>query len=341
MIFRHACHTALAVLALYQLLPLARASAPAGADAAAALIEQYRQGAEFDHRAAVAPLVTNHQVDPAALALLARALRTEGAPVRDAIVRLLEQAALAADRPAPDRYALVRDRAVIGVLLTAGFARDDSAANEAARVLLEHCMPRDLAAFNAVYLSSLRQGRTDYIALAARAKTPGALQFVERIARHARRRGDSEALESVRLAQAALGDTGIESTFMRAVAQAERDAPAAPPNRFYDNAGARDGTALAERLDDLGRIGTRRSLAVVCRYLRSPLKTYVPDTSESSVRHAAAHALLYNFPNRRLLSGTYDIDGWRQAERFCTRRLGVVFVGPTPDMPPPRPYPHF
>lgn len=341
MIRRFVRHAAGAALALCLLLPPAHANPSDDATAAAqALADGYRAGVPFDHRVPVQPLVDNGRVAPAALALLAQALATGTAPSRQAIVRLLEQAALAADRPAPGRFALVRDRAVIRVLVTAGFVRDDAAATEAARVLLERCLPADLAAFHPIYLASLRQSKPDHVGIAARAKTPGALRHVERIARQARWRDRPDVLDELRIARAALGNRQVEDGLIRAAGRAARHAPPAPPNRFYDVGDARDGAALAARLDQLGRVGTRRSLAVVCRYLRSPLKTYVADVSEHSVRRAAARALLYNYPDRRLLDSPSGVDEWRDVERFCTRQLGVVFSGPTPDLPAPLPYPH-
>ncbi|WEF34652.1 hypothetical protein [Pseudoduganella chitinolytica] len=341
MIRRFVQHAACAALALCQLLPPAHANPSDEAAAAAqALANSYRAGAPFDHQVPVQPLVDNGRVAPAALALLAQALATGTTHSRQAIVRLLERAALAADRPPPDRLAIVRDRAVIRVLVTAGFVHDDTAASEAARVLLERCLPADLAAFHPIYLASLRQSKPAHVGIAARAKTPGALRHVERIARQPYWRDRPDVLDGLRIARAALGNRQLEDGLIRATAEAARHAPPAPPNRFYDVGDARDGTVLPARLDELGRVGTRRSLAVVCRSLRSPLKTYVADVSEHSVRRAAARALLYNYPDRRLLDSPSGVDEWREVERFCTRQLGVVFSGPTPDLAPPLPYPH-
>ena len=58
----------------------------------------------------------------------------------------------------------------------------------------------------------------------------------------------------------------------------------APKNRFYDVGDAKDGKELVKQLELLGMIGTRRSLQAACNYARSPLKTYLPDHWERSVR---------------------------------------------------------
>jgi len=266
-------------------------------------------------------------------------LATGSTDVRENIVRQLEKLGLEMDAPAPGKFAVIRDHSIIRALAVGGFAKDDAAADRAAQILLERCTPSDLAAFAPIYTASLRQLKGDYLRIAAKAKTVEARQFVEKMALQAKWRDQPERRHAIRLAQAALGNTRIETEFIDAAVQAERSAPPAPHNRFYNVGTARDGTELAERLRSLGRIGTRRSLLAVCGYLRSPLKSYVPDVSERSVRYAALDALLYNYPDERLLHGPQDQAGWIAAEQFCTRNLGAVFNGPTPDLPTDQPYP--
>ncbi|MYN18398.1 hypothetical protein GTP81_16730 [Rugamonas sp. FT107W] len=266
-------------------------------------------------------------------------LATGSTDVRENIVRQLETLGLEMDVPAPDKFAVIRDHSIMRALAVGGFAKDDAAADRAAQILLDRCTPSDLAAFAPIYTASLRQLKGDYLRIAAKAKTVEARQFVEKMALQAKWRDQPERRQAIRLTQAALGNTRIENEFIDAAVQAERSAPPAPRNRFYNVGTARDGTELAERLQSLGRIGTRRSLLAACGYLRSPLKSYVRDVSERSVRYAALDALLYNYPDERLLHGPKDHAGWIAAEQFCTRNLGAVFDGPTPDLPPDQPYP--
>lgn len=273
------------------------------------------------------------------LDLLTRELATGSTDVRENIVRQLEKLGLEMDAPAPDKFAVIRDHSIIRALAVGGFAKDDVAADRAAQILLDRCTPSDLAAFAPIYTASLRQLKGEYLYIATKAKTVEARQYVEKMALQSRWRDEPERRHAIRLAQAALGNTRIENEFIDAAVQAERSAPPAPPNRFYNVGTARDGTELAKRLEPLGQIGTRRSLRAVCGYLRSPLKSYVREVSERSVRYAALDALLYNYPDERLLHGPRDLAGWNAAEQFCTRNLGAVFNGPTPDLPPDQAYP--
>lgn len=273
------------------------------------------------------------------LELLTKELAAGSTDVRVDIVGRLEKLGLETDSPAPGKFAIIRDHAIIRTLLVGGFAKDDAAASDAARVLIEHCKPSDLAAFSTIYTASLRRLKGEYLYVAAKAKTVEAHQYVEKMALQPKWRDEPERREAIRLAQAALGNLQIEDQFIDAAVQAEQSAPPAPPNRFYNVGTARDGTELAKRIEPLGLIGTRRSLLAACGYLRSPLKSYVPDVSETSVRYAALNALLYNFPDERILNRPRDLAGWNAAEQFCTRNLGAVFNGPTPDLPPDQPYP--
>jgi len=274
-----------------------------------------------------------------AMSPLTKELATGSADVRVNIVGRLEKLGLEMNAPAPDKFAVIRDHSITRALVVDGFAKDDAAADRAAQILIDHCTPSDLAAFSQIYTASLRQSKGDYLQIAAKAKTVEARRFVEKMALQAKWRDEPERRHAIRLAQAALGNTRIENEFIDAAVQAERSAPPAPRNRFYNVGATRDGTELAKRLEPLGRIGTRRSLLAVCSYLRSPLKSYVPDVSERSVRYAALDALLYNYPDERILHGPQDLAGWSAAEQFCTRKLGAVFNGPTPDLPPDQPYP--
>jgi hypothetical protein len=259
--------------------------------------------------------------------------------VRENIVRLLEKIGLDLDLPVPNKFPIIRDRSVIRSLLVEGFAKDDSASSAAAGILRHRCKPSDLAAFNDIYIESLRQANGDYLYLAAKAKTMQAAPFVDNLARLPEWQAHENGFTIVKIAQAALGNTVVEDEFIRATYDAEQNAPPAPRNRFYDAGAAKDGRAVAERLSSLGLIGTRRSLLVVCTYLRSPLKTYVPNIKERSIRYDALDALRYNFPDERVLYRPTKSAEWAEAELFCSQNLGAVFEGPTPDLPPDRLYP--
>ncbi|ELX08978.1 hypothetical protein Jab_2c10360 [Janthinobacterium sp. HH01] len=302
-------------------------------------IAAFRSGENFNPNDSVSGILINHSVSSASLTLVTKELTVGTKEVRVNIVQLLEKLGLEMDTPAPNKLPIIREHAVIRALLIGGFAKDDAAASLAATILTDRCKPSDLAAFGNIYTTSLQQSNGAYLYVAAKAKTTEARQAVEKMALQPKWRDEPELREAVRIAQAALGNTQIEDEFINAVIQAEKSAPPAPSNRFYNVGAAKDGTELAKRLEPLGLIGTRRSLLVVCNYLRSPLKSYVPNVSEKSVRYAALSALLYNFPDERVLTEPRDLADWSATEQFCVKNLGAVFDGPTPDIPPDQAYP--
>ncbi|WP_332851759.1 hypothetical protein [Duganella sp. S19_KUP01_CR8] len=295
--------------------------------------------AERDSKDSVEDIVNNQRLSRANLKFLTDELAIGTTEVRVNIVNHLEKLGLGMDTPTTDKFPIIRDQTIIRALVTGGFAKDDAATSRAATILTERCKPSDLAAFSGVYAASLQQSKGQYLYIAAKAKILEARPSVEKMALQPKWRDEPERRAAIRIAQAALGNTQVEDEFINAVIQAEKSAPPAPPNRFYNVGAAKDGTELAKRLEPLGLIGTRRSLLLVCSYLRSPLKSYVPDVSEKSVRYAALEALLYNFPDERVLDNPRDLPGWSTAEQFCIKNLGAVFDGPTPDIPPHQAYP--
>lgn len=302
-------------------------------------ISEFRGGADFDANSSIAGIIRNHQVDNGNLYILKEELAAGTPQVRENIVKLMERIGLELDSPSPDKFPVIRNRAVIKALLIEGFAKDDAASDVAATVLRERCLPSDLAAFGDIYLKSLQGQNGEYLYLVAKAKTSAARPYVDVLARSEKWQRHEETLRVIRIVQAALGNTEIEDEFIEATAEAERKAPPAPANRFYDVGSAKDGKQIAASLATLGLIGTRRSLLTVCAYLRSPMKTYVPNHRERSIRYDALDALRYNYPDERLLYRPTTLDEWAAAEAFCTRTVGAVFDGPTPDIPPDHVYP--
>lgn len=319
--------------------PSAKQRATAMPKTAQTFIQDFRRGEDFDHNDSISAIVVNRRVSPLALTLLTKELAVGDSGVRKNLIRLLERIGLEMDTPAPEKFAVIRDKSILGALVVQGFAKDDAASEAAATVLSDRVKPSDLAVFRDIYIASLQQLKGDYLLLASKAKVTQALPFVERIAQLPKWQDDSERQDAIKIAQAALGNALLEEQFITSVRDAEAQAPQAPPNRFYNVGTAKDGTEVANRLGLLGLIGTRRSLLTVCEYLRSPLKSYVPQVSERSVRYAALDALLYNFPDERVLHDPVGLAGWSAAEAFCRTHLGAVFDGPTPNIPPDQAYP--
>lgn len=303
-------------------------------------IDKFRRGEAFHGNAPVADIVTSIRSSQAELTILAKELAEGTTEVRLQLVELLEKIGFELDTVTPDRFPLIRDHRIIRILLVQGYAKEDQARNAAAGALRIDCTPSDLAAFGHIYTNSLQQLTGQYLRLATKAKTIEASPYVEKMARSPKWQTEPEWSEMIQIAQAALGNQLVEDKFIKAVRDEEKNAPPAPKNRFYNVGTALDGTELARRLATLGEIGTRRSLQVVCSYLRSTLKSYVVNIRERSVRYAALDALRYNFPDERVLHLPSDLDQWRAAEQFCTTHVGAVFNGPTPHIARDQIYPH-
>lgn len=297
-------------------------------------IDAFRKG-EWFSRPTVG-LVNHYQVNRAALSVLTKELAMGGSEVREKIVELLVEMALEANVPDPKKFSTIQDKSIIKILLTEGFSKDDLGQGAAEMALRKNVKPADLAAYQDTLIKILAgPDGPAVLYLVAKAKILQAKPLVEKLAALP----DFKDEQSVRIAQAALGNIAVEDTFIVAAREAEKNAPPAPKNRFYDVGDAKDGEALVEQLELLGMIGTRRSLQAACSYARSPFKTYLPNHWERSVRRDAFKAVAYNFPEERLLVDINSLEDYAAAERFCTQHVGAVFEGPTPDLPPDIAYP--
>ena len=300
-----------------------------------------QRGEDVDSAVLSSRLVHGKRIDKSTLPTLARALATSPSTVRRNIVKVLEKAALDLDKPRVDKFLMVRDKDIIRTLAVEGFAKVDSAAEYAAKILDSKCMPSDLATLNDVFAQSLQLSHGTYVVLATKAKTTQAKNYIDHMATMSFWRQDEAFFKLIRIAQAALGNAVLEDEFIQTTRTAERAAPPAPKNRFYDVGNARDGTQLAIHIADLGRIGTSRSLATVCSYLRSDMKSYVAEVSERSIRYAALDAIRYNYPDEKVLFRPLTLADWNRAENFCSTKIGAVFIGGTPDLPPDQAYPRY
>lgn len=302
-------------------------------------IADFRRGEDFHSDSPVAGLISDRRVGHSTLSVLTIELAVGTPQNRLKVVKLLEKIGLELDLPVPAKFPIIRDHAIIRALAVEGFAKDDGVADEAASILRRQCLPSDLAAISNVYIGSLEQSDGDYLYLVAKAKVTQALPYVERMAQSPEWNEDKEDFQIVRIAQAALGNLVVEDAFIQDTIDAAKSPPAAPKNRFYDVGDAKDGAEIASRLQLLGYIGTKRSLGITCGFLRSPIKSYVRNVRERSIRYDAIDAIRYNFPDERLLYHPRTTAEWAAAERFCTDNLGVIFDGPTPILPADRIYP--
>lgn len=302
-------------------------------------VTKFRAGGSFDWNDSTTGLIRNRRLDKASLSILTRELATGRDDVRENIVFLLEKIGLESDVPSPGKLPVISDVSIIEALVVEGFAKVDIGSVAAEATLRRNCRPADLAKFNDIFIASLRDHKGSYLYLASKAKTTRAKPYVEEMAVMPSWQRSDDRHKLIRIAQAALGNTAVEDEIINATMQAEKNAPPAPSNRFYNVGSARDGKEVGNHLKMLGLIGTRRSLQIACSYLRSPLKSYVAQVSERSIRDDALAALLYNFPDERILRNRRTVEEWAVAEKFCSETLGAVFEGPTPTIAPALAYP--
>ena len=302
-------------------------------------IKDFRSGTAFKADNSVAGMVINGSVVRSHLAVLENELANGTPHVRENIVKMLEKIGLQLDSPSSNKLPVIRDAGVIRALVVQGFAKYDSATSDAAAVLRKRCMPADLARFNDIYTKSIKEGYGDFLYIAAKAKAFQASPYVERMAQSPVWQEFEEDMKIIKIAQAALGNESVENEFIKDVFNAAENAPAAPKNPFYDVGDGKDGEDVASRIALLGLIGTKRSLQTACGFLRSPLKTYVSESRERSIRYDALDAIRYNFPDERVLFNPLTLAEWAAAEQFCIEKLGATFDGPTPDLPRDRVYP--
>jgi hypothetical protein len=296
-------------------------------------VEAFRRGEEF--RGPSTGLVVGGTVhapsgkimqgkpDPAALARLARELTSGSAFVRSNVVALLVDVGLQVDPGRPAGTEALRNKEIIEILVKAGLGRRDAAREATMEALRKLARPADLAPWSRRFVKALEQKPSDdALLLVAKAKAIGAKPFVDKLARSA----DWEDEESLKIAQASLGDRARENEFVQMVAQAHE---------------AKDSEGFAEALAPLRMIGTHTSLAALARYLRTPLTLLVPGAYEQSLRLSVLGALMYAYPDRpefypnNILS---EVD-YQAAERVCSQELGVTYAMPAPPFMTYRPFP--
>ncbi|QYF92738.1 hypothetical protein KY495_18690 [Massilia sp. PAMC28688] len=285
-----------------------------------------------------ASIIVNQRLKPLSAENLRRVLERSDSEARAQFVALLVKIGLQMDTPTQGQRRVIRDSNIIKMLMIEGFAKRDRAAAAARRALLHFCRPEDLFESKEIIINSLKAKNPHFLLIAAKAKALDSLPMVIALAADAEM--DEQQIRHVQIAQAALGDTDLESRFLAKLNTAIEEAPPAPKNDFYDVGAARDGKHVVPVIETLGLIGTKKSLAVLCPLLRSDLKTYWVNEREESVRYAVVEALRYNFPDEGVLSSPRLNDRWNEIESFCASRLGVSFTGPTPEKPLIFSYPH-
>lgn len=277
-------------------------------------IAAFRRDEDFQRP--ITGLVVNHQIVKKELNILVRELATGTPQVRNKIARLLLEVSFQTNTD-PAKEGLLVHHEIMKLLSTTGLSKGDQGLSTAANVLRDNSIHEDLARYGHLYTKALESSdSSELLLLVAKAKPAQALAVINK---HVPLPEWDDMPNAVYIARAALGDTLVEEKY---IAKAHQ---------------ALDGESLAEALNTLGLIGTRRSLSVVASFLRSPIKV-TSENYERSIRKYALDALTYNFLGQSALY-VYEPKNYAAAERFCTAKLGVVFDGPVPEFEPDRAFP--
>lgn len=276
-------------------------------------IAAFKRGDDFTPPAK--GVFVNGQPDDGALQVLGKELATADPNVREKIVLLLVDMGRISDPLTPRGADAVRHRGILDLLAGPGLAKPDLGREAALEQLRKRANQGDLARYETAFTNALAEEPTnEAFLLVAKAKSQKAKDLVERLIKLPR----WENLEAAKIARAALGSKEDEDQFLAVLAA------------------AKDGAALEKALRPVGLIGTPRSLRVIAELLRTPMTVEVGGSSEGinlkSVRLSVLDALAYNFPEEPSVypnNINYDED-YRNAERFCTDRLGVVYKTPPP-----------
>lgn len=215
----------------------------------------------------------------------------------------------------------MKDPSIIETLATEGIIKNDSASDNAIRLLLNNCTQETLEKYNKNYVEILKKSPSeDLFLLIAKAKTMEAKPIVEELLKTEKWKDNTSA----EIAAAALGNKKIEDEYIGFAKDATT------------------GDELRNALGLLKYIGTRRSLQTAASFLRSPL---VIGPLKVSLRLKAIEALFFNNYDKDFLNsgGIHTQEDYARVEQFAADTLDVHFEGPLPpfyrDRPLPMPLP--
>jgi hypothetical protein len=273
-------------------------------------VEFFRRGGKF-YDQQLPGLMIGNQPDPEALNVLGRELATGQRIVRKKIIDLLDDVRRLSN---PEHE--LRTPEIIDLLVGPGFAKADSARNDAMNLLRVHASAATLSRHGDVFLRALKEEPGESILLLiAKAKSTVAWEEVDRLSQLPEWNKPNSNGRAIRIARAALGDTKIEDEYIAAVKEKEA---------------ANDAQGLAAALAPLAQIGTQRSLHAVCLRMRSPLTYTIPGVREQPMPLIAMEKLVYAFPEEfGSLSSSDAIknEDYIRAEEFCTKTVGVKYKG--------------
>jgi len=272
-------------------------------------IERFRRGERFQPPARA--FLTGGGVPQEELNVLAYALRTESAPVREEIVRLLADAGYRSDPLFASGGQVIRHPGIIYVLVEYGLAQPDPGRDAALETLQTYVPPDLLAPYGPQLTGDLERtpDSTAFLVI-AKGKPPVAVPVVRKLLLMPRWAKQQEA----RVAAAALGDKGIEKDFVE---------------MFL---GAQEAKEKAKLARVLGWIGTEDALRALAGQMRTDLIFEVPRAFRRSVRLDIMAALGYNFPALTFLyeNSIRNDQDYARVEQFCEQRFQVQWDRPRP-----------
>lgn len=274
------------------------------------VIERLRRGEPFK-RGVEAFLRPDGTPDPAGLAEIAEALRTTPEPAREGLVRLLVAIGRQVDPLRKAGGNLLRDPAVIALLVTPGLAVPGGGRDHALDAL-EASTPRELLAphHEAIAKDLEERPGTSALSLVAKAKPPQAKDVVDKLAGSPSFAG-SEALD---VAKAALGDTAVEKRLVDA---------------FLATQVPEEKIRLAAVL---GRVATPAALSALASEMRTDLVYEMPAVMMRSVRLDILAAISKSYPDRPLLwdNAISSDEDYAKIEAFLETTFGTKWKKPRP-----------
>ncbi len=266
------------------------------------LIESFREGEEYDGD--TSGLIINNRVDKVVLDRVRGALSTEEEPVREQLIHLSGALGKKIDPLFDKGGDMIRDRAVVTLLVEEGLSRK-GAARDVALTLLQYSVPPDLlGGFCAQLADNLKlMPDATLLLVIAKGKCSDASEAVDSLMEVP---GWAKEQET-QIAAAALGDKEIETEFIR------RFEKAADPREKAD----------AARL--LGFLGTKNALSALAAGMRSDLVIEMAGVSRRSVRVFIIEALCYNHPEKTFLydNAVNSDDDYAVVEKFCEETYGT------------------
>ncbi len=273
------------------------------------LIDRFRRGEGFSGD--IACYLDQGHVEHNVLAVFARALHREDAPVREEVARLLVNIGRQIDPLHAQGANLLRDKAIVQILLKHGLCKEDFAREYCLDMVLELVPTDSLKEYCALLTEDLtRWPCGSSFLLAAKVKCPEASRIMEVLIKSPEWSTDEKA----EIAMAALGDTTLERKFI---------------SRFLET---RDPVQKSDFAFALGYIGSRPALSALASEMRTDLIIVVEHSYKRSVRLDIMQALRHNYLDNLFLQeeAISDDSGYTLVEHFCEQTFGTRWLSPRP-----------